>query len=436
MASLTPEAYRKKLTRTNELPLLYAVMLFQFVSMLLLSFRDADVEMFSVTMSIVLPLGTYFGLKILAYLWPCDRALYIKVMFLCSLGVILLRAVFKKETNAYDQAVFIGVGYIFMLLGVWFVRRASAGGSFYKWIMPVCIIFLLLPFVFRTGSAANNWVRIGSIQFQPSEMMKPVLIVMLASGFSGKEGWRMWFPYVLFSIIVCGILFVQPDLGSLFLFFLITVSMFYAGTGRKKTTLFVLGLAVLGVCVFLSVLDEVTAFQYLASRIAIWKNPWNGQYENARQIVQGLISIASGGLFGSGLGLGSSDRVAVVASDYIFAALSEEFGIVFAILVLIVYLLILLRGASIAMNARSRFHALIAFGCVFALTGQMLLIVAGNLHILPLTGVTMPFVSAGGSSLVSSMAMIGLILGVSSVNAQDEYDDLMRISGGQWREEE
>ena len=436
MARLTPESYRKKLTRTNELPLLYAVMLFQFACMLLLSFRDGAVESFSLTMSLVLPLGTYFGLKILANLWPVDRAMYIQVMFLCSLGVILLRAVFKKETNAYEQAFFIGIGYVCMLFGAGFARRATGTGRFFKLLMPLCIGVMCLPFVFRTSSAANNWVRIGSIQFQPSEMMKPVLIVMLASGFSDKEGWRAWLPYIVFSVIVCGILFMQPDLGSLFLFFLITVSMFYAGTGRKKATLLVLALAVAGVCVFLSVLDEVTAFQYLASRIAIWKNPWNGQYENARQIVQGLISIASGGLFGSGLGLGSADRVAVVASDYIFAALSEEFGIAFALIVLIVYLLILLRGASIAMNARGRFHALVAFGCVFALTGQMLLIVAGNLHILPLTGVTLPFVSAGGSSMISSMAMIGLVLGVSSVNAQDEYDDLMRISGGEWREEE
>ena len=151
--------------------------------------------------------------------------------------------------------------------------------------------------------------------------------------------------------------------------------------------------------------------------------------------MQGLISIASGGYFGAGLGLGSADRVAVVSSDYIFAALTEEFGTPFSIFVLGVYLLILIRGTVIAMNARSRYHALLSFGCVFALTSQMLLIVCGNLHILPLTGVTLPFVSAGGSSILASMTMIGLVLGVSSVNAEDEYDDLMRLSNGQWRDE-
>ena len=127
--------------------------------------------------------------------------------------------------------------------------------------------------------------------------------------------------------------------------------------------------------------------------------------------------------------------MAVVSSDYIFAALAEEFGTPFSILVLGVYLLILIRSAQIAMNARSRYHALLSFGSVFALTIQMLLIVAGNLHILPLTGVTLPFVSSGGSSILASMTMAGLILGVSSVNAEDEYDDLMRLSDGRWRDE-
>ena len=435
MASITPEAYRKKMTRAYELPLLYLVMLFQFACMLLLAFRDGAVETFSLSMSVCLPLGTYIGLKVLTRLFYADRCIYILAAFLSSLGVILLRAVLKKETDASEQALFMGVGFVFLLIGAFVGSRNSMNEKFLFFMMPVCLGVMGLPFVFTTSSAANNWVRIGSIQFQPSEIMKPVLIVMLAKGFSDKSGWHKWMAYILFSVLACGILFVQPDLGSLFIFFFITVLMFFIGTGNWKVTLFVLVLAAGGVGVFLSILDKVSAFEYLASRIAIWKNPWNGEYENARQIVQGLISIASGGYFGAGLGLGSADRVAVVSSDYIFAALSEEFGTPFSLLVLGVYLLILIRGAAIAMNARSRYHALLSFGCVFALTIQMLLIVCGNLHILPLTGVTLPFVSAGGSSMLASMTMAGLVLGVSSVNAEDEYDDLMRLSNGKWRDE-
>lgn len=435
MASITPEVYRKKMTRAYELPLLYMVMLFQFACMFLLAFRDGPVEMFSLSMSVCLPLGTYIGLRILSRMFYADRCIYILTAFLCSLGVILLRAVLKKETDASEQALFVGIGFIFMLIGAFVGSRSGMNERFLHFMMPVCLGIMCLPFVFTTSSAANNWVRIGSIQFQPSEIMKPVLIVMLARGFSDKGGWHKWIVYITFSVIACGILFMQPDLGSLFLFFFITVGLFFVGTGNWKVTVFVLALAAGGVVLFLSILDKVPAFEYLASRIAIWKNPWSGEYENSRQIVQGLISIASGGYFGAGLGLGSADRVAVVASDYIFAALAEEFGTPFSILVLGIYLLLLIRGTVIAMNARSRYHALLSFGCVLALTGQMLLIVCGNLHILPLTGVTLPFVSAGGSSILSSMTMIGLVLGVSSVNSEDEYDDLMRLSGGRWRDE-
>ena len=113
-----------------------------------------------------------------------------------------------------------------------------------------------------------------------------------------------------------------------------------------------------------------------------------------------------------------------------FAAVCEEFGMVFALSVMVVCLVLMELGMRQALSARSRFHALLAFGCAFELISQMLLIVGGNLNILPLTGVTLPFVSEGGSSLVGSLLMMGMILGVSSINAQDEYDDLMRLTSG------
>ena len=439
MAKIDVAAYRKRMGRANELPLLGAVLLFQFVSLFLLAFRDGGVDAFSLRASALVPLGTYLGLRVLQRLWPIDRAVYILVAFLSSLSVILLRAVFKKTTNASDQAAYLAIGYAAMLFGAGFIRAARNWERVAKLAMLPCLLVLLLPFGFANATA-KNWVRLGGMQFQPSELMKPVTVVILASGFSDKRGWRSWVWYAAFAAAACGILLAERDLGAMFLYFALTVAMFYAGTHNGKIALGVLFAAAGGAFFAIRNVNEIAeripAFRYVAERIAIWKNPWNSSYENARQIMQGLISIASGGVFGSGLGLGSADRVAVVASDYIFAAVSEEFGILFAIAVLGVYLTLLLRGMMTALNARQRFHALAAFGCAFELTAQMLLIVCGNLHILPLTGVTLPFVSEGGSSLMACMALAGMILGVSSVNAQDEYDDLMRISGGQWREEE
>ena len=439
MSSRTPAEFRKKLGRTNELPLLFAVMIFQLAAMLLIAFRDKTVDVFSLRMCVLLPGGTYLGLAILKRLWPVDRAAYILTAFLCSLSVILLRAVFSRPDRAADQAKYLVAGYAAMLFGAFFIRRVKRWKRFARLIMPLCLIALILPFFF-SNSTAKNWVRVGSFQCQPSELMKPVITVILAAGFSAKRGFRGWHGYALFGAISCGILLIQHDLGAMFLYFALTLGMFYAGTGNKKVTLTVLLLAAAGAFLAVYKIDwiaeRIPSLRYAATRISLWKNPWANDYDDAYQIIQGLISIVSGGVFGSGLGLGSAIRVSVVASDYIFAALSEELGIAFAICVLAVYLCLFLRSAATAMNARQRFHALVAFGCSFEITVQMLLIVCGNLHLIPLTGVTLPFVSEGGSSLVACMAQTGMILGVSSINAQDEYDDLCHLNGAKWRDGE
>ena len=147
--------YRRHLSRANELPLLYVVMAFQFACMLLLAFRDGAPDAFSLRMSVFLPAGTYFGLKLLSRLWPIDRAVYIQVAFLGSLSVILLRAVFRKTDNAADQATYLLVSLAPMLFGVWIVRALKRHEGFCAALMPVCLALLVLPFGF-TNTAARN----------------------------------------------------------------------------------------------------------------------------------------------------------------------------------------------------------------------------------------------------------------------------------------
>ena len=129
--------YRRNLRRANELPLLYVVMAFQFACMLLLAFRDGAPDAFSLRMSVFLPAGTYFGLKLLSRLWPIDRAVYIQVAFLGSLSVILLRAVFRKTDNAADQATYLLVSLAPMLFGVWIVRALKRHEGFCAALMPL-----------------------------------------------------------------------------------------------------------------------------------------------------------------------------------------------------------------------------------------------------------------------------------------------------------
>ncbi len=164
-------------------------------------------------------------------------------------------------------------------------------------------------------------------------------------------------------------------------------------------------------------------FAHVKKRVAIWRNPW-ANYDNAGyQLVQGLMAIASGGLWGMGLGLGSPRTIPVYHTDFIFAVICEQFGLVFGLCVLAMYVALIWRGASIAMRASSRFHALLALGATLMLGLQTFVIIGGVIKLIPLTGVTMPFVSYGGSSLLSSMCLIGLIQGVESVNERDIAGD-------------
>ena len=424
------EGLRRLLVRTDERPLMILIMVFQAACMLLLAFKGSSIELFSLLAAVCLPLGMYLGLNVLKRFWPIDRAMYLLTAFLCSLSVVTLRAVFSLPNKAQTQAVYLLPGFLALLLGIVIARMFTGRETVIKMAMPLFLALMVLPLGFRTSSAARSWVNLGFIQFQPSELLKPATVLVLASGFTREKRVKGWIGPLIYGALMCGVLFLQKDLGAMLLYFLLVLAMFTVGTGRWRIAMLIIAAAFGIGWLFVSMSGRVQGFSYIATRIDIWQNPWSGRHEESRQIVQGLMSVSSGGLFGAGLGLSYARKVAVVGSDYIFAAVCEEFGMIFALSVMAVYLVLMLLGMRQALSARSRFHALLAFGCSFELISQMLLIVGGNLNILPLTGVTLPFVSEGGSSLVGSMIMMGMMLGVSSINAQDEYDDLMRLTSG------
>jgi cell division protein FtsW (lipid II flippase) len=220
---------------------------------------------------------------------------------------------------------------------------------------------------------------------------------------------------------MCALLLAERDLGALLLYFLTTVMMFYAATSNLPVTLAGLGMGAGGA------VAAYHLFPYVAKRIELLQNPWSDPLVFGYQIIQALIAIGSGGMFGMGLGLGYPRNIPLYHSDFIFAAIAEEFGLVLSICLLAIYVLVILRGMVVAMNARTSFHSLAAFGIVAMLGLQTMLIVGGNTKLIPLTGVTLPLVSAGGSSLVSTFLSFGVLLGISSLNAEDEAKERMEL---------
>lgn len=417
------ETLNKALLRSNTRLLLSSVMLFQCLSMLLITFKTNPIDTQALLLAAALPAATWLVSMAITKIWPVDRAIVILALFLCSVGIITLEDICRSTITPRTQAVYACLGLVAMLMGIVVIRALHSWKKLTPWMMAACLAMLLLPFALGDRSKnALNWIQVGGFSMQPSEFMKPVLIVILASGLANRPRFVRCLPTLAFAAACCAILLVQRDLGALLLYFLTTVAIFYIATSNLFITLSGLGMGC-GAAVI-----AYKLFPYVRQRIEIWRDPWSDPLGlGSGQLVQALIAIGSGGLFGMGLGQGTPRRIPLYHSDFIFASITEEFGLIFAIGLLAVYVLIIMRGLTVAMNARTSFHSLTAFGIVTMLGLQTMLIVGGNTKLLPLTGVTLPLIAAGGSSLVSTFAAIGVLLGISSLNAEDEAADIEQI---------
>ncbi|PID85825.1 MAG: hypothetical protein CSB13_06075 [Chloroflexi bacterium] len=301
----------------------------------------------------------------------------------------------------------------------------------YTWLL-LGLSLLAATWVFGvnpSGYGAALWLPmpfIGQVYFQPSELLKLLLIVFLASYFeereellrvSSQKGLHGSLPYLAPLLLMwgfCIILLVwQRDLGAATLFFVVFLTLLYLATGDKRYVIFGIGL------MLLASLFAYFAFQDLvALRIDAWWNPWPDAQDRAFQIVQSLYALASGHILGQGVGQGAPYYIPVVHSDFVFAAIAEEWGLIGSIGVMICFLLLAYRGFKLAILAQRPFYRYLAAGITILFTAQTLLIIGGVIKLLPLTGVTLPFVSYGGSSLLLSSVMLGLLLFLSGTVAE------------------
>ena len=288
-------------------------------------------------------------------------------------------------------------------------------------LLAATLIFGVNP----SGFGAALWLpipTIGSVFFQPSELLKLLLLIFLASYFDEREsllkmsqenGRFAALPYLAPLILMwgfCMILLVwQRDLGAATLFFILFLALLYLATGEKW---YVLGGLVL---LFLGGVFAYFAFELVALRIEAWWNPWPDANDRAFQIVQALYALSSGGVLGQGIGQGFPQYIPVVHSDFAFAAIAEEWGLVGSLTVVICFMVLANRGLRIALIQKRPFHRYLAAGIVVLFTAQAFLIMGGVTKLLPLTGVTLPFVSYGGSSMLISSVMIGLLLYISAI---------------------
>lgn len=296
----------------------------------------------------------------------------------------------------------------------------------YSWLIIglALLIATLLFGVNPTGFGATLWLPLpilNQVYFQPSELLKLLLIVFLASYFDEREQLGqlaqgngrlqrlIYLAPLLLMWSFCIILLVwQRDLGAATLFFITFLALLYLATGNSRYLIGGLSLLLMaGVLAYF-------AFDVVALRVDGWWNPWPEADNRAFQIVQSLYALAAGGIGGQGLGQGFPDYIPVIHSDFVFAAVAEEYGLIGSLSVVALFALLTYRGLRIAMRCRRPFDLYLAAGITILLATQALLIMAGVTRLLPLTGVTLPFISYGGSSLLMSSLMLGLLLFLSA----------------------
>ena len=315
------------------------------------------------------------------------------------------------------------------------IPRDLTALSRFKWTWAllgiVLLISPLLPVIGREVNGARIWIGIGeTTSFEPWEAVKILLVIFFAAYL---EEFRevlaqtprrfgpvpvppvpYLVPIVAMWAIAMLVMVFEKDLGATLLFLGIFLAMLYLATGEAFYTL--IGVLLLLVGGFVA----YQAFGHVAARVDVWLQPFSEElrFGPGYQLVQGLFALANGGLFGAGLGNGMPERIPVVWSDFVFDAFAEEVGFAGALALLALYLLFVYRGMLIALRAPTPFLQLLAAGLAFIVALQTLVIVGGNARLIPLTGITLPFVAYGGSSLVTNWMLVALLIRVSDVTAR------------------
>ena len=369
------------------------------------------------------------------YLPTRDPLLFPLAIFLSGWGLVAIQRL--APPFADRQALWLVISVAAMLFAAVFPQLLRWLRVYRYLVLAGALLLLFATIVFGSNPsgfkfAPRLWLNLGAFYFQPSEIMKVILVAFMAS-YLGEQSatiradrddasMRLSFlprlagPMLLMWLLSLVILIWQRDLGTAMLFFVVFLLLLYLTSGDTRILFGGVLLVIVAAAAAYHLFDVVKL------RVDIWLNPWPEADGRAYQIVQSLMAFGAGGIFGTGVGLGSPGYIPVVHSDFVFAALAEEWGLLGVIGVLSCFAVLALRGLSIGLTHPGRaFHKLLAIGLTLMLVVQALMIMAGVLKLLPLTGVTLPFISYGGSSLLVCFIMIGLLLRLSAVTVSTRH---------------
>ena len=393
------------------LNLVYLLCLLLFTA---LGFLQQPFDKFALIMGVVLCVLIGYSHFIVRRFYPDgDKFILIFASVLAVVGVAMLYRI--NPNTAIKQLIWIALGIIGYILIVVILPDLKSFAKYKNVYMIITLVLMPLALIFGTEQfGAKNWILIGPISFQPSEFAKIALVLYLAAALatyeskkSFKEEVKQLFQPALVAGFSMGCMVLQRDLGSALIFFGISITLLYVATSKKKYVFTALGLAAIGS------VAGYTMFGHVRERVMIWRDPWKYALGSSYQIVEGMYSIAAGGLFGVGLGQGHFQNLPVKESDMIYAIICEEFGIIFAIGLMIIYFLLFYRGIRAAFVTKDSYSQLIAVGFSTMIACQTLVIIGGIFSVIPLTGITLPIISYGGSSVLTIFFALGILQKIS-----------------------
>ena len=379
----------------------YATLLLQIQSLKLVYLYVGEAAMFL----LVLALNRIFYPKL-------SKLLLRNMLMLLAVGFIVLTRL--SFDDAIRQVAIVGGAFLISLFVPLFIAKLRCLSKF-GWVYGIAgiIILMLVLIIGTTSFGATNWLNINGVSIQPSEIVKLLFVFSIAALL--KEPRKL--KQLLFISALAGVhvlvLVLQKDLGGALIFFVTFVFMLYAATARP---LYLFSGLLLG---SLAAFIAYQLFYHVRVRVIAWQNPFQYIDKEGFQITQSLFAIGTGGWFGMGINRGLPTNIPVVESDFIFSAISEEMGGLFAICIILIYISCFIMIINIALEQEDSFYRLLSIGFSVMFAFQVILSIGGVIKFIPSTGVTLPFISQGGSSIVMSVVMLMILQGIY-IRGKDE----------------
>ncbi|AXU11204.1 FtsW/RodA/SpoVE family cell cycle protein [Parvimonas micra] len=391
------------------------LLFFQILGLFLIMARDfANFDKTKLYFMIALIGFVYISGKLVQKFTRGDYYIMLIANMLFSIGILEIYRLNNKL--AYRQIIWFCIGIVAFWVIYLILKYIRIWSKLYFFYAGISYLLFIATFLFgRRINGAKNWIRLGSnFAFQPSELIKIAFVFLIAAFYKNRDKFEKDFfkKYSLhfFFYTFLGFLFLQKDLGTVLVFSGVFIFAQYMYEPHRKYIL--INLLVLS---FGAVLGYIL-FTHVKVRVKIWLDPFKYADGMGYQIIQGFYAIASGGFFGKGLGLGRPDYIPFAESDYIFASICEEMGILMGMGVVMLFLILTYRGIKTSMEQHNKFYKYVAFCLSLIFAFQSLIMFGGILKLIPLTGITIPFVSYGGSSILSSFIALGILQYASEEN--------------------